>query len=223
MQIKIAEIFESIDGEVNGFKGIGQLSTFIRFGGCNLNCTWCDTLDAKHKDKRYSYLTAENILKKCIFPKITITGGEPLYQDKELKILTEEALKLNKDITVETNGSYKIPINPDWTKLRYIVDYKLPSSNFNTRMNIANYENLCSQDIIKFVIYDDNDYNIAIKTMGEIIITFPQINTFALSPILENSLDFTIFMEKIREDKIYFINKNIIINVQLHKLVGGIR
>ena len=37
---RVAEIFSSINGEA---RRAGELATFVRFAGCNLNCTYCDT------------------------------------------------------------------------------------------------------------------------------------------------------------------------------------
>ena len=50
MKYKVAEIFESINGE--GMKA-GELSVFIRFTGCNLCCSYCDTKWANESDAPY--------------------------------------------------------------------------------------------------------------------------------------------------------------------------
>lgn len=59
MNYKVVEKFVSINGE--GLKS-GQLSVFIRFAGCNLNCNYCDTKWANEKDVKYTLMTEKEIL-----------------------------------------------------------------------------------------------------------------------------------------------------------------
>jgi len=63
VKLALYQIFQSIDGEFNGFKGAGQLATFIRLSGCNLRCKWCDTAYAQgHKGT--TICTAAQIARK---------------------------------------------------------------------------------------------------------------------------------------------------------------
>lgn len=104
---KINEIFYSLQGE--GFY-TGTPAIFIRFAGCNLNCSFCDTT---HKEINLK-LTKEDI---CEYIKtltinckiIVFTGGEPMLQIESdlLDYLYEEGYRLN----IETNGTIKIPEN----------------------------------------------------------------------------------------------------------------
>lgn len=103
--IKIKEIYYSIQGE-----GIyaGQPAVFIRFAGCNLNCSWCDT-DFEGDDVKI--LSIDNIVnsvesirgKNCEL--IVITGGEPTIQ-KGLAPLISKLKGLVKTVQIETNGIY---------------------------------------------------------------------------------------------------------------------
>ena len=72
---KINEIFYSIQGE--GFHA-GTPAIFVRFSGCNLKCSFCDT---KHEE--FKYMNDEDILQEihsypCRF--VILTGGEPMQQ-----------------------------------------------------------------------------------------------------------------------------------------------
>ena len=91
--MNIFSIFRSFDGEVNAFDGIGQPSVFVRFVGCNLLCTYCDTIYARKKTTLHIYLDPGELMEKIRMfgcPKVTLTGGEPLLQDwDELQDLFE--------------------------------------------------------------------------------------------------------------------------------------
>ena len=84
----VVEIFDSIDGEG---KRTGYMAIFIRFAGCNLRCTYCDTSYALCSSDASIFLTKEELLTKIAsypWKRITFTGGEPLLQP--LQELCEE-------------------------------------------------------------------------------------------------------------------------------------
>lgn len=154
----IAEKFVSINGE--GRKA-GQLAVFIRFKGCNLNCSYCDTLWANFDDCQAEIMTANEILmyiQKTGIKNVTITGGEPLIQtgiENLLKLLCDSGL----EVEVETNGSVDISeYNEMSIRPSFTVDYKTPSSNMEKFMDMSNYYNsLRENDTVKFVCgsYED--------------------------------------------------------------------
>ena len=105
---KINEIFLSIQGE--GCQ-TGVPSVFIRFAGCNLNCSFCDT---KHQEGEM--LSDDEIIrevKKYKARQIVLTGGEPsLFIDGDfIKRLKDETGLL---IAIETNGTNPLPEGIDW-------------------------------------------------------------------------------------------------------------
>ncbi len=125
MKAPIIEIFSSFQGE--GLL-IGQRQIFVRFAGCNLNCSYCDTNDSK-SEKSGKLMTPQQVtdeINKLLTPDcrtISFTGGEPsLYPDfiNEVSKLTE----LN--IMLETNGT--LPDNIDLIDRLDMVslDIKLP-------------------------------------------------------------------------------------------------
>ncbi|MDD5155075.1 MAG: 7-carboxy-7-deazaguanine synthase QueE [Candidatus Omnitrophica bacterium] len=126
MKGKIAEIFESIQGE-----GIylGKKQVFVRFYGCNLACKFCDT-----KPETFTEYSPRELFDKIAdFPydyhSIAFTGGEPLLQKaflKEVLQLTKKAGLLNY---LETNGALPKELEEVIDLVDIIaMDLKLPSS-----------------------------------------------------------------------------------------------
>ena len=100
-KLRIAEIFESIQGE-----GLltGTPSTFIRVSGCNLRCSWCDTPYASWNPEGPT-LTVDEILEQVGSPShVVLTGGEPMLFDS-VERLCSELKKRGVHITIETAGT----------------------------------------------------------------------------------------------------------------------
>ena len=96
----VVEIFESFQGEG---RFLGNRATFVRFGGCNLTCPWCDTDHSK-----YEMMTAQEIVDRLKPGLVIFTGGEPTLQD--LKSIHD--LNPNNESTlyaIETNGTQPVP------------------------------------------------------------------------------------------------------------------
>jgi len=163
MKLNVQAIFNSVDGEINGFSGAGQLCTFIRLRGCNLRCVFCDTKYAQDGSVKDMKEVDEILDWPEMLNKVTITGGEPLFQD--ITSLVTALVASDKRVTIETNGSLVYPVwpltNGLFDNVRFVVDYKLPSSGVEDKMNALVFEGLRQVDIIKFVILDFNDYYIA--------------------------------------------------------------
>lgn len=105
---KINEIFYSLQGEG---AHTGVPSVFVRFSGCNLKCSFCDTL---HHDGKH--MGDEEIFKEVSrYPGewIVLTGGEPsLWIDRDFVRRMKETT--GKKIAIETNGSHELPEGIDW-------------------------------------------------------------------------------------------------------------
>ena len=89
---KIVEIFDSIEGEG---KRSGQLATFVRTAGCNLRCSYCDTLYAlSEKNCEYTELTSDEIISRLnpLYRKVTLTGGEPLFHPNNKESALQNSL-----------------------------------------------------------------------------------------------------------------------------------
>ncbi|MDE7304160.1 MAG: putative 7-carboxy-7-deazaguanine synthase QueE [Oscillospiraceae bacterium] len=149
---KIAEMFSSINGEGTH---AGQLAFFIRFTGCNLNCSYCDTKWANEPNAPYTEMTAEEILsevKKSGIKNVTVTGGEPLIQQEIIPLL-ETLCGDGRYVEIETNGSADVS---DVVKIKgnrpaLTMDYKLPSSGMESHMRTENFAVLEKKDTVKFV------------------------------------------------------------------------
>ncbi|WP_296795832.1 7-carboxy-7-deazaguanine synthase QueE [uncultured Methanobrevibacter sp.] len=110
MKAPIIEIFSSFQGEGTL---IGQRQIFVRFAGCNLNCSYCDTKNSISKKKGILMTPAQVVSKieSILTPDcqtISFTGGEPsLYPE----FINEVSKLTNLDIMLETNGT--LPANID--------------------------------------------------------------------------------------------------------------
>ena len=105
---KINEIFYSLQGEGHH---TGYPSVFIRFSGCNLNCSFCDT---RHQD---GIMMNDNDIIRAVnlysADWIVLTGGEPsLYIDDDFIRLLKKTT--DKKIAIETNGTEKVSDLIDW-------------------------------------------------------------------------------------------------------------
>ncbi|KKN67689.1 hypothetical protein LCGC14_0458330, partial [marine sediment metagenome] len=180
--IRINEVFTSIDGEINTF-GQGRFTTFIRFSGCNLDCSYCDTKYAQvlGHGKLMSVDQIVQKVKDLGCKKITITGGEPLIQKEGFDELTKKLWHQGFYISVETNGTIK----PEGYGIGcWIVDYKLPSSGYYHKMKDENFVDLNSGHYVKFVIADKKDYVMAKFVMDHLKYLGCQAK-FAFSPMIE--------------------------------------
>ena len=105
---RINEIFYSLQGEG---RNTGRAAVFIRFSGCNLRCSFCDT-----DFSSYTEMSGDDILeairpwKHCGF--VVLTGGEPSLQvdDALVDALHREGFYL----AMETNGTHAVPEGIDW-------------------------------------------------------------------------------------------------------------
>ena len=211
----IVEKFLSVDGEG---PSSGELAIFIRFQGCNLRCSWCDTTYSWDKESIAEVLTAKeiyNYIKETRVTNVTLTGGEPLIQeniDELLDILNKDD---NLKIHIETNGA--VDIQPFKKKhkrnnISYIVDFKLPSSNMTNKMNLNNLNVVDNSDVYKFVVGSNKDLEMAY----EIIIKYDLTSKCLvyLSPVSGN-IDMEEIVEFMKDKK---LNK-VRLQAQLHKII----
>ncbi len=103
------EAFYTLQGE--GFQA-GRAAYFIRLGGCDIGCHWCDVKESWDANLHPS-LSIESIVKKACQHKsrfAVITGGEPLMY--ELTPLCNQLVKNNFELAIETSGAY--PLSGKW-------------------------------------------------------------------------------------------------------------
>ena len=206
MDIIINEIFSGIEGETTraGFPAL-----FIRLTGCNLNCVYCDTEDAKLEGKKIPIQSIISAISKIEhIDHITITGGEPLCQNSSI-VLMETLINLKLNVQIETNGSISLEKVP--SHVRKIVDVKTPSSGEEKSFLFQNLTYLEAEDEIKFIISDMNDYRFAkeftnsyLKNTKAVINFSPAFGTMESSQLGDLIID----------DKL-----SVRLNLQLHKTV----
>ncbi|HET7559694.1 MAG TPA: 7-carboxy-7-deazaguanine synthase QueE [Limnochordia bacterium] len=143
--LRVAEIFTSIQGE--GAQA-GYPCTFIRFQGCSVGCSWCDTKYtwdfAGGKPYTIDELAAAPTTERVIF-----TGGEPVQQPRAPMLELVRALHARgRRIQVETSGRFFAPwLNEvDWRT----VSPKPPSYRIDARL-------LPIADELKYVVDGEFD------------------------------------------------------------------
>lgn len=160
-EYKVVEMFTSINGEG---QRAGQTAVFIRFQGCNLRCSFCDTMWANENDAPYRLMTGGEIRDYILstgIHNVTLTGGEPLLQENIEELLALLLTETSLSIEIETNGSIDIRpfLHPGSAgrRPRFTLDYKLAGSGMESHMNTENYPYLQMEDTVKFVCSDYAD------------------------------------------------------------------
>lgn len=109
MQLPVMEHFYTIQGE--GYHQ-GKAAYFIRLGGCDVGCTWCDVKDSWDADKHPKIDPVElvKLVRESPAELVVITGGEPLMHD--LRELTSVLKNAGLRTHIETSGAH--PLSGDW-------------------------------------------------------------------------------------------------------------
>ena len=109
--LPVMEHFYTIQGE--GFYQ-GAAAYFIRLGGCDVGCSWCDVKESwdadSHPKLNIDFLVSE--VKKTAAKLVVITGGEPLLH--QLDELTNALHVAGLQTNIETSGSSPLSGNWDW-------------------------------------------------------------------------------------------------------------
>jgi len=206
MSLIVNEIFNSIQGES---LYAGRPCTFIRLTGCNLRCSYCDTM--------YSYedgtsLTMTDIMDRVSVyecPLVEITGGEPLLQN-ETPLLITNLIEKGYTVLLETNGT--IDISRIDERCIKIVDIKCPGSGESGKNILDNLNRLNVKDQIKFVITNREDYEYAKDIIKQIPCGFLRENIL-ISPV-RGKMDFSDLANRILKDKLM-----VRFHIQLHKII----
>ena len=109
--LPVMEHFYTLQGE--GYHQ-GKAAYFIRLGGCDVGCTWCDVKESWDAEKHPNYdigsLKSEVV--NTAAKIVVITGGEPLMHD--LDLLTKELQQAGLQTHLETSGAYTLSGQWDW-------------------------------------------------------------------------------------------------------------
>jgi len=141
--LPLVEEFFSIQGE--GFHA-GKAAWFIRLGGCDVGCNWCDTKFAWDPDL-HPMISTDLIIKNALSSgadSVVVTGGEPLMWNLDYLC---SGLKENQISTfIETSGAWPLSGKWDWICLS-------PKRNMPPGEDIC-----CSADELKIIIEKPDDF-----------------------------------------------------------------
>lgn len=216
--LEVVEIFSSINGEG---PLAGQLSTFVRMKGCNLNCIYCDTSWANEKDAAFTAMSSDeicNIVDKEGIINVTLTGGEPLLQKDAALLIEKLCYRHGHHVEIETNGS--VDLSP-FCELReknyplmlaFTMDYKLSCSGMESRMKLSNFALLRCNDTVKFVVGSLDDCQRALDVIREYKL-IGKCHLF-FSPVF-GSIDPADIVSFMNDNKLNGVN----LQLQLHKFI----
>ena len=201
--MKVNEIFLSIQGES---LSAGFPTIFVRFTGCNLRCSFCDTVYSYDAGTEMSVQLIYNEIDKLHYKRVCLTGGEPLLQ-KDIPELIE---KLHDYIvSIETNGSVDLSNIKLGEKHSFVMDMKPPSSGCSENMLFENFNYLSTKDEIKFVIGDIDDYNWS----KQVVSRYHNNGLITFSPVF-GKIEYSDLVEWILRDKL-----DVRFQLQLHKVI----
>ena len=212
--MKVSEIFVSIEGE--GIR-TGLAAVFVRLFGCNLRCSYCDSMFAVEGND-YTQMSVEEVvtaIEKTEIRHVTLTGGEPLIHPgawELLQILSDRDYQVN----IETNGT--VACKNHLPGVFYTMDWKCKSSGMTSQMKMENLATLGKNDVLKFVVGSVEDLQEASSIVAELARLLPQkMPQIFISPIF-GKLENEKIVEWMLSDKTMLQN-NARFQVQLHKVI----
>lgn len=224
--LPIAERFVSINGE--GLRA-GQLSAFIRFAGCDLACSYCDTLWAHDAAAATEHMTVSELVEWAFSQPtscITLTGGEPLEQPllfDLVKGLLDHEGESPRIIEIETNGAHDasalIALREEGAangmrrnRLSITSDCKLPSSGMAEMMVPSRFAMLGGDDAVKFVCGDYEDLRAAKRIIDAQNLALR--TNVLISPVFDK-MDPAVIVEFMKENRM----SDERLQLQLHKII----
>jgi len=142
--LPLMEHFYTIQGEG---ANTGQAAYFLRLGGCDVGCVWCDVKESWDADAHPKVAIADMVkwIKDTSAPNVVITGGEPLMHN--LTELTAALKAAGLKVWIETSGSAPFSGSYDWVCLSP-KKFKAPLP-----------EVLAEADELKIVVFNKSDFD----------------------------------------------------------------
>ena len=140
--LPLMEEFYTIQGE--GYH-TGTAAYFIRIGGCDVGCHWCDVKESWNAELHPPTNTdtiVENAAKYA--DTVVVTGGEPLTWD--MSLLTQKLKAKNLKVHIETSGAYPVSGSWDWFCLS-------PKKN---KLPVADAYAIASE--LKVIVHNKHDF-----------------------------------------------------------------
>lgn len=146
--LPLVEEFFSLQGE--GYH-TGKAAYFIRIGGCDVGCNWCDSRFSWNPDI-HPMVETDDIIKRVLksgADSVVVTGGEPLMWN--LDYLCSHLIENKINTFIETSGAYPLSGKWDWICL-------------SPKKNMPPGEEICNlAGELKVIIQDKNDFEWAEK------------------------------------------------------------
>ncbi|MCC2165263.1 putative 7-carboxy-7-deazaguanine synthase QueE [Clostridiaceae bacterium CLA-AA-H274] len=210
---QVVEKFVSINGEG---RRAGELAVFIRMKGCNLRCTYCDTLWANEADCESTEMTVDEIvsyIEESKVKNVTLTGGEPLLREGMAELITAILSDPQRRVEIETNGSVDLsPYCELERRPSFTMDYKMPDSGMEHAMRLSNMEKLSSEDTVKFVVSSRSDMERALEIIEKYDLR--ERTAVYFSPVF-GRIEPVEMVDFLMEKKL----NDVKIQIQLHKMI----
>lgn len=172
------EHYYTIQGE--GYN-TGKAAYFIRLGGCDVGCVWCDVKDSwdASKHPKHSVNSLLSMVEDAGAKRVVVTGGEPAMYDLE-PITTLFSTK-GKELFIETSGAYPISGAWDWI----CVSPKKFKAPLTSELKKANE--------LKVIVFNQSDFDWALehaKSVGPDCKLFLQPEYSVQHRVLPGIIDF---------------------------------
>jgi 7-carboxy-7-deazaguanine synthase len=204
--LAIKEVFATLQGE-GPFAG--EPSVFVRLGGCNLQCKFCDTdfdnpVDMSLEQllfdiKQFSFNGTKQVIKLVV-----ITGGEPLLQP--IENLCDKLIAQGYKVQIETNGTICREINTD------VFIICSPKAGING-YSLVRDDMLARVSALKFIVSKSN----------HLYDNVPENKEYQEKEIYIQPMD-ELDEEKNKENLKYCVDlcleKGYKLSMQLHKIIG---
>jgi len=194
--LPVMEFFYTLQGE--GFHQ-GKAAYFIRLGGCDVGCVWCDVKESwdAEKHERFDVRSLMFEVKKTPASIVVITGGEPLMYN--LDELTHVLQSAGYKTHLETSGAYPLTGSWDWICLSP-KKFKAPLT-----------EILPNANELKVIIFNKSDFEWAEKYAMQVSSTCKLF----LQPEWDNAAQMTpLIIDYIK------VNPKWELSLQIHKYIN---
>jgi 7-carboxy-7-deazaguanine synthase len=174
----LMEHYFTIQGE--GYN-TGKACYFLRLGGCDVGCVWCDVKESWDAAVHPVVSVEEmvNFVKIAKAERVVITGGEPLMYD--LASLTKSLREASIETLLETSGAY--PLTGSWNWICVSPKkFKTPLDNV-----------LAKADELKVIVYNKSDFDWAENHKSKVSVScklYLQPEFSVLNKILPQLIDY---------------------------------
>jgi len=185
----VVEIFSSFQGEGGVVRGscFGRRQIFVRLAGCNLHCLWCDTAASREVlyplcrvetvpgswsfDEYENPVTTEFIIEQILnlstkdFHSVSLTGGEPTFQEEFFYDLTNKLYEFALPIYLETNGFFPERIE----KVAPLISYACVDIKDRSAKSVKNseWEKLVEKELASLSILN----NFPAKVFAKLVVS----------------------------------------------------